>query len=175
MCRKKECPNLSQSSPFIPSLQPSPRSHSSLAQVYIHHIIQSYVVVNLCNAAQGTWLSWGIGGTQVPVIRLGSSPGHHLGATATPTPHTACANVIGGRRKVLAYLIAWGIISGISSARWMDSYQKEFEPTILTMAMWNYASRCLDEVWIPNTMVRKEKPLQWRESSIRGHQIQCDL
>jgi hypothetical protein len=25
---------------------------------------------------------------QVPVIRLGSSPGHHLGAAATPTPHT---------------------------------------------------------------------------------------
>jgi hypothetical protein len=36
---------------------PSPRRHSSLAQDYIHHIIRSYVMVHLRNAAQGTWLS----------------------------------------------------------------------------------------------------------------------
>ena len=36
---------------------PSPRRHSSLAQDYIRHIIRSYVVVHLRNAAQGTWLS----------------------------------------------------------------------------------------------------------------------
>ena len=66
---------------------PSPRRHSSLAQDYILHIIRSYVVVHLRNAAQGEWLSWGIWGSQVPVIRLGSSPRHHLGAAATPVPH----------------------------------------------------------------------------------------
>jgi hypothetical protein len=31
---------------------PSPRRHSSLAQDYILHIIRSYVVVHLCNAAK---------------------------------------------------------------------------------------------------------------------------
>lgn len=36
---------------------PSPCRHSSLAQDYIRHIIQSYVMVHLCNAPQGTWLS----------------------------------------------------------------------------------------------------------------------
>ena len=66
---------------------PSPRRHSSLAQDYIRHIIWSYVMVHLSNAAQGTWLSWGIWGSQVPVIRLGSSPGRHLGAVATPASH----------------------------------------------------------------------------------------
>jgi hypothetical protein len=66
---------------------PSPRRHSSLAQDYIHHIIWSYVMVHLRNAAQGMWLSWGIWGRQVPVIRLGSSLGCHLGTAATPTPH----------------------------------------------------------------------------------------
>jgi hypothetical protein len=36
---------------------------------------------------------------------------------ATPTPHTAWTNIIGGMLKVLAYLITWGIISGISGAK----------------------------------------------------------
>jgi hypothetical protein len=90
MSRKKECPDLSRPSPFIPH-HPSQHRHSSLAQDYIGHIIRSYVVVHLCNAAQGTWLSWGIWGSQVPVIRLGSSPGRHLGAAATPTPHNGAS------------------------------------------------------------------------------------
>jgi hypothetical protein len=57
---KEESPDLSRPSPFMPSRTPhcpSPRRHSSLAQNYICHIIQSYVVVHLYNAAQGTWLS----------------------------------------------------------------------------------------------------------------------
>jgi hypothetical protein len=66
---------------------PSPSRHSSLAQNCICHIIRSYFVVHLCKAAQGTWLSWGLWGSQVPVIRLGSSLGRHIGAAATPTPH----------------------------------------------------------------------------------------
>jgi hypothetical protein len=65
----------------------SPHRHSSLTQDLIHHIIQSYVLMHLHNAAQGMSLSWGIWGSQVPVIRLGSSPRSHLGAAATPTPH----------------------------------------------------------------------------------------
>ena len=73
---------------------PSPRRHSSLAQDYIRHIIWS--LVHLRNAAQGTWLSWGIWGSQVPVIRLGSSPRRHRGAAATPTPH---------KPKSIAYLV----------------------------------------------------------------------
>jgi hypothetical protein len=36
---------------------PSPCRHSSLAQDYTRHIIRSYVLVHLHNAAQGMWLS----------------------------------------------------------------------------------------------------------------------
>jgi hypothetical protein len=53
-------PPLSLSStPYHPSPPQSQSTPvlSSLAQDYICHIIRSYIVVHLRNAAQGTWLS----------------------------------------------------------------------------------------------------------------------
>lgn len=47
----------------------------------------SCVMVRLCSSPDGRGLLWGIWGSQVLVIRLGSSPGRHLGIAATPAPH----------------------------------------------------------------------------------------
>ena len=60
-CAGKRMPRPLSAIPLYPLQStpphPSPRRHSSLAQDYIRHIIRSYVVVHLRNAAQGTWLS----------------------------------------------------------------------------------------------------------------------
>jgi hypothetical protein len=85
MCRKKECPNLSRPFPFIPSrLLPITPVHIGSVHwlrtiFFTSSDLMLWCICTMQLKVQGTWLSWGIWGNQVPVIRLGSSPGRHLG------------------------------------------------------------------------------------------------
>ena len=87
--------------------------------------------------------------------------------------HQGWEKVSGKRLKVPNYLIAWEIISGISGARWMDSYLKDAKLAILTESMCNSASRGMGEVWILKTRSRKGKTFQRRESSILHQVSEC--
>jgi hypothetical protein len=53
----------------------------------------SCVMVHLRSSHNGRGLFSGLWGSQVQVIRLGCSPGRHLGTTATPSPHNNIYNL----------------------------------------------------------------------------------
>ena len=66
----------------------------------------------------------------MPVIRLGSSPGHHLGAAATPAPHNRRCICIGLFNCLVLPLVACIVLSGTMEARAQEGDQiqlKTFE------------------------------------------------
>ena len=68
--------------------QPSPHNSSPLARIITHHMVWSCIMVHLRSSHDGCGLFSGVWGSQVQVIKLGCSPGLHLGTAATPAPHS---------------------------------------------------------------------------------------
>jgi hypothetical protein len=62
------------------------------------------IMVHLHSSHDGCGLFSGVWGSQVQVIRLSSSPGHHLGTAATPSPHSIRAKGITMGTSKISYL-----------------------------------------------------------------------
>ena len=68
--------------------QPSPCNSSPLARIITRHMVWSCIMVHLHSSHDGCGLFSGVWGRQVQVIRLGCSPGCHLGTAATSAPNS---------------------------------------------------------------------------------------